>query len=135
MSGKSPPLHGTLTLTAMQGHHPPVIGAPRVCCGHASGISFLCYSSVGVQLMRLRRLNQGTLTSKCVRKKLNATVFQVTCTREFFFNSCRGVRRRGKTCQHSSSSTNILYLNILYIVVGVGKIYGCRRGHREQSRE
>ena len=41
-----------------------------------------------------------------------------------------------KTCQYSSSSsTSILYLNILYIVVGVGKIYGCRRGHREQSRE
>ena len=30
----------------------------------------------------------------------------------------------------NSSSTNISYLNILYIVVGVGKIYGCRRGHR-----
>ena len=41
-----------------------------------------------------------------------------------------------KTRQYSSSSTiNILYLNILYIVVGVGKIYGCHRGHREQSRE
>ena len=40
-----------------------------------------------------------------------------------------------KTCQYSSSSTNISYLNILHIVVGVGKIYGCRRGHREQSRE
>ena len=40
-----------------------------------------------------------------------------------------------KTCQYSSKSTNTLYLNILYFVVGVGKIYGCRRGHREQSRE
>ena len=61
---------------------------------------------------------------------------QITCTRaSFFFNSCTGVRRRGETCQYSSSSTNILYLNILYIVVGVGKIYGRRRGHREQSRE
>ena len=38
-------------------------------------------------------------------------------------------------CYDSSSSTNISYLNILYIVVGVGKIYGCRRGHQEQSRE
>ena len=28
-------------------------------------------------------------------------------------------------CYDNSSSTNILYLNILYIVVGVGKIYGC----------
>ena len=26
-----------------------------------------------------------------------------------------------KTCQYSSSSTNISYLNILYIVLGVGK--------------
>ena len=38
-------------------------------------------------------------------------------------------------CYDNSSSTNISYLNILHIVVGVGKIYGCRRGHREQSRE
>ena len=38
-------------------------------------------------------------------------------------------------CYDNSSSTSISYLNILYIVVGVGKIYGCRRGHREQSRE
>ena len=28
-----------------------------------------------------------------------------------------------KTCQYSSSSTNIFNLNILYIVVGVGKIW------------
>ena len=38
-------------------------------------------------------------------------------------------------CYDNSSSTNLSYLNILYIVVSVGKIYGCRRGHREQSRE
>ena len=38
-------------------------------------------------------------------------------------------------CYDNSSSTNISYLNILYIVVRVGKIYGCRRGHREQPRE
>ena len=38
-------------------------------------------------------------------------------------------------CYDNSSCTNISYLNIVYIVVGVGKIYGCRRGHREQSRE
>ena len=42
------------------------------------------YGSVGVQLTRLRRLNQGTLTSICVRKNLNAIVLQVTCTRKFF---------------------------------------------------
>ena len=38
-------------------------------------------------------------------------------------------------CYDNISSTDISYLNILYIVVGVGKIYGCRCGHREQSRE
>ena len=48
---------------------PPVIGAPWGYCGHASGIFFpVRYGSVGVQLTRLRRLNQGTLTSECVRK-------------------------------------------------------------------
>ena len=113
---------------------PPVIGAPWGYCGR--GFLFpVDYGSVGVQPTRIRRLNQGTLTSKCVRKKLNATVLQVTCTREFKNKSCTGIRQRGETCQYSSSSTNILYLNILYTVVGVGKIYGRRRGHREQSRE
>ena len=58
---------------------------------------------VGVQLTRLRRLNQGTLTSICVRKNLNATVLQVTCTCEFFLNSCTGISRRGKTCQYSTA--------------------------------
>ena len=113
---------------------PPVIGAPWGYCGRGF-FSPVDYDSVGVQLTRLRRLNQSTLTSKCARKKLNATVVQVTYTRIFFFNSCTGIRRRGETCQYSSSSTNILYLNILYIVVGVGKIDGRRGGHREQSRE
>ena len=58
---------------------PPVIGAPWGYCGR----EFLFpvgYGSVGVQLTRLRRLNQGTLTSECVRKHLNATVLQVSCT-------------------------------------------------------
>ena len=63
---------------------PPVIGAPWDYCGR--GFLFpIDYGSVGVQLTRLRRLNQGTLTSICVRKNLNATVLQVTCTREFIF--------------------------------------------------
>ena len=60
---------------------PPVIGAPWGYC--VRGFLFpVGYGSVGVQLMRLRTLNQGTLTSKCVinRKNLNATVLQVTCT-------------------------------------------------------
>ena len=63
---------------------PPVIGAPWGYCSR--GFLFpVDYGSVGVQLTRPRGLNQGTLTLKCVRKKVNATVFQVTCTREFFF--------------------------------------------------
>ena len=119
---------GKLTLNSrlLSGHLGFVTGTLR------GSLFPVCYGSVGVQLTRLRKLNQGTLTSKCVQKKLNATVLQVTSTRESFKNSCTGIRRRGKTCQYSSSSTNILYLNILYIVVGVGKVYGRHRGHREQ---
>ena len=113
---------------------PPAIGAPWGYCGRGFLLP-VDYGSMSLQLTRLRRLNSSTLASISVRKHLNATVLQVTCTRVFFFNSCTGIRRRGKTCQYSSSSTNILYLNILYIVVGVGKIYGRHRGHREQSRE
>ena len=58
---------------------PPVIGAPWGYCGR--GFLFpVGYGSVGVQLTRLRRLNQGTLNSECFRKNLNATVLQITCT-------------------------------------------------------
>ena len=54
------------------------------------------YGSVGVQLTRLRALCQGTLTSECVWKNLNATVLQVTCTmqqssRVFFIRVFKGV--------------------------------------------
>ena len=52
---------------------PPVIGAPWGYCGR--GFLFpVGYGPVGVQLTRLRKLNQGTLTSECVKKNLNATV-------------------------------------------------------------
>ena len=58
---------------------PPVIGAP--CAGTLRGyILPVHYGSVGVQPTRLRALCQGTLTSECVWKNLNATVVQVTCT-------------------------------------------------------
>ena len=103
---------------------PPVIGAPRVCCGHASGVSFpVYYGSVGVQLTRLRRLNQGTLTSICVKKNLKATVLKVTCTRDFFLFFLYKHKSKGEnvSIQYSSSSTNILYLNILYTNSGRGK--------------
>ena len=36
---------------------------------------------------------------------------------------CAICHDNNKTCQNSRSSTNISYLNILYIVVGVGKIH------------
>ena len=54
------------------------------------------YGSVGVQLTRLRRLNQGTLTSECVRKNLIATVLQVICTIQ---QSSRGGNRVYKRVQ------------------------------------
>ena len=59
------------------------------------------YGSVGV---RLRALCQGTLTSECVWKNLNATVLQVTCTmqqssRVFFLFACL------KACFRLSLST------------------------------
>ena len=60
---------------------PLVIGAPRGCCGHASGISFpVRYDLVGMPLTRLRTQCQGTLTAQYVKKNLNATVLQVTGT-------------------------------------------------------
>ena len=70
---------GKLTLNSRQlsGHLGFVAGTLR------GSLFPVCYGSVGVQLTQLRRLNQGALTSKCVSKKLNTTVFQVTCTREF----------------------------------------------------
>ena len=63
---------------------PPVTGAPWGYCCRVS-VFPVGYGSVGVQLTRLRWLNQETLTSEYVRKHLNATVLQVTCTRECFF--------------------------------------------------
>ena len=101
---------------------PPVTGAPWAYCGR--GFLFLVgYGSAGVQLTRLRRLNQGTLTSEYVRKNLIATVLQVTCTREFFLFLYRH-KSEGENVsikQYSSSSTNILHLNILYTNSGCGK--------------
>ena len=52
-----------------------------VVAGMLRGFIFpVCYGSVGVQLTRLRALCQGTLTSECVSKNLNATILQLTCT-------------------------------------------------------
>ena len=75
---------------------PPVIEAPLPsgCCEHLQGLIFpVRYGSVGVPLTRLRALCQGTLTSECVSKNLNATILQVTCTmqqssRVFFLFAC-----------------------------------------------
>ena len=87
---------------------PPVIGAPWGCCGR--GFLFpVNYGSVGVQLTRLRRLNQGTLSSICVRKNLTATVLQITCTSDFFkFLYRHKMEGENVSIQNSSSSTNIL---------------------------
>ena len=75
---------------------PPVFRAPWGYCGR--GFLFpVGYGSVGVQLTRLRRLNQGTLTSEYVRKNLNATVLQVTCTMQ--------------------QSSRVFYLNTTYDIV------------------
>ena len=63
-----------------------------VVAGTLRGFLFpVCYALVGVQLTRLHALCQGTLTSECVWKNLNATVLQVTCTmqrssRVFFYS-------------------------------------------------
>ena len=79
---------GTLAVeTKLSGHL-------RVVAGTLRGYIFpVRYSSVGVQLTRLRALCQGTLTSECVGKNMNATVLQVTCTmqqssRVFFLFAC-----------------------------------------------
>ena len=94
---------------------PPVIGAPWVYCGR--GFFFpVDYGSVGVQLTRLRRLNQGTLTLICVRKNLNATVLQVTCTREFFKNYCTGIRRRGETCPYKIAVVVLIFCVWTYFI-------------------
>ena len=100
----------------------PVIGAPWGYCGRGFLLP-VHYGSVGEQLTRLRRLNQGTLTSLCVRKNLNATVLQVTCTRDFFFYSYTGISRRGKTCQYSTAVVVLIFCIWTYFIpiVGVGK--------------
>ena len=63
---------------------PPVTGASWGYCGR--GIIFpVDYGSVDVQLTRLRRLNQGTLTAIRLRKNPNATVLQLLVLASFFF--------------------------------------------------
>ena len=72
---------------------PPVIGAPWDCCGHASGMYFprpLWFGGCATHATPCS-VPEGTLTSECVGKNLNATVLQVTCTMQqslrFFFYS------------------------------------------------
>ena len=92
----------TLNSRLLSGHLGFVAGTLR------GSLFPVCYGSVGVQLTRLHRLNQGTLTSICVRKNLNATVLQVTRTREFFY-SCTGISRRGKTCPYSTALVVLIF--------------------------
>ena len=75
----------TLNSRLLSGHLEVVAGTFR---GYILPVR---YGSVGAQLTRLRALCQGTLTSECVWKNLNATVLQVTCimqqsSRVFFYS-------------------------------------------------
>ena len=82
------------------------------------------YGSVDVQLTRLRRLNQGTLTSECAKKKSERNCLtSYLYSRVFFLFLYSGHKSEGVnvSIQYSSSSTNILYLNILYTNSGWGK--------------
>ena len=88
----------TLNSRLLSGHLGVVAGALR---GYIFPVR---YGSVGVQLTRLRALCQGTLTSECVGKNLNATILQLTCTmqqssRVFFLFACL------KACFRLSLST------------------------------
>ena len=78
---------GKLTLNSrlLSGHLGFVAGTLR------GSLFPVYYGSVGMQLTWPNALCQGTLTSQCVRKKLNATVSQVTGTlqqssRDFFYS-------------------------------------------------
>ena len=102
-----------------------------VVAGMLRGFLFLVrYGSVCVQLTRLRALCQGTLTSKCVGKNLNATVLQVTCTMQqssqvFILFAClkgcfglslsnRNKKKRTVTSKkHASRPENLLLLCLL----------------------
>ena len=89
------------------------------------------YGSVGMQLTRLRALCQGTLTSGCVRKNLNATVLQVTCTMQqpsrvlFLFARLKGCfclnlstrnkkKRTVASKKHASRPANLLDYCVYY---------------------
>ena len=81
----------TLNSRLLSGHLEVVAGTFR---GYIFPVR---YGSLGAQLTRLRALCQGTLTSECVWKNLNATVLQVTCIgsnaailASFFLFACLG---------------------------------------------
>ena len=104
----------------------PLSGHLGVVAGTLRGYIFpVSYGLVGVQLTRLRALCQGTLTSECVWKNLNATVLQITCTRQqssrvFFLFAClkgcfrlslstRNKKQRTVTSKkHASRPANLL---------------------------
>ena len=94
----------TLNSRLLSGHLGVIAGTLR-------GFLFpVHYGSVGVQLTRLRRLNQGTLTSECVRKNLNVTVLQVTCTMQqssrLFLFACLKGRFRLSWSARNNKKTN-----------------------------
>ena len=75
----------TLNSCLLSGHLGVVAGTLR-------GFISVRYVSVGLQLTRLRALCQGTFTSECVWKNLNATVLQQS-SRVFLFACLKGCFR------------------------------------------
>ena len=59
---------------------PPVIGAPRVCCGHASGIYFPRLLWFGECATHVTPCSVPGYSYFTVQKNLNTTVLQVTGT-------------------------------------------------------
>ena len=73
--------HAYIYTVACTLHSCLLSGHLGVVAGTLRGFIFpVRYGSVSVQLTRLRALCQGTLASECVKKNLNETVLQVTCT-------------------------------------------------------
>ena len=104
----------TLNSRLLSGHLGVIAGTLR-------GFIFpVRYGSVSVQLTRLRKLNQGTLTSECVTKNRNAAVLQVTCTMQ---QSSRGGKRVHKTVPGTAVVVLTFVFEHTHFIprVGVGK--------------
>ena len=115
---------------------PPVIGAPRVCCGHASGIFFprlLWFGGCATHATQCSVPGYSYFAMCSEKSKHN-------CLISYWYSRVKKkILYRHKTCPYSTavepSSTDILYFEHTLYRSGCGKIYGRRREHREQSRE